>query len=403
MSQSLLYHAFGVREGYEYRSTKYLEGRVEFHLSVKDESIQCPHCQGREYWRRGIRQRRINTLPIGPKAVVLVVEVPKCECRVCGKSFEHSPPFAPAYRHYSRALARFVCELSRFMSLQDVARWTHLGWDTVKSIVKADLARRFESVPLSGVSRIGVDENYLGKKAKYVTLVVDLDSGRVLWVGKGRGKEALEGFWERLRRSGTRIEAVACDMSGAYWSAINEHLPEAALVFDHFHIIKLANEKIDEIRRGLQRTLELDGQKFIKGTRYLLLYGKENLPPEKRPKLEQALAYNEPLSKAYYLKEELRQLWSQPGKDAAQKHLQDWILKAYATGIQPLKKLANTLLNHARQILSYFDHPISSGIMEGINNKIGRLTRLAYGYRDVDFLHLRIYALHESKDILTGT
>ena len=289
------------------------------------------------------------------------------------------------------------------MSLQDVARWTHLGWDTVKSIVKADLARRFESVPLSGVSRIGVDENYLGKKAKYVTLVVDLDSGRVLWVGKGRGKEALEGFWERLRRSGTRIEAVACDMSGAYWSAINEHLPEAALVFDHFHIIKLANEKIDEIRRGLQRTLELDGQKFIKGTRYLMLYGKENLPPEKRPKLEQALAYNEPLSKAYYLKEELRQLWSQPGKDAAQKHLQDWILKAYATGIQPLKKLANTLLNHARQILSYFDHPISSGIMEGINNKIGRLTRLAYGYRDVDFLHLRIYALHESKDILTGT
>jgi transposase len=289
------------------------------------------------------------------------------------------------------------------MSLQDVARWAHLGWDTVKSIVKADLARRFANVPLHEVRRIGVDENYLGKKAKYVTLVVDLDSGRVLWVGKGRGKEALEGFWRRLKRSGAQIEAVACDMSGAYWSAINEHLPGAAIVFDHFHIIKLANEKIDEIRRGLQRTLELDGQKFIKGTRYLLLYGKENLPPEKRPKLEEALAYNEPLSKAYYLKEELRQLWSQPGKDAALKHLQDWILKAYVTGIQPLKKLANTLLTHARQILSYFDHPISSGIMEGINNKIGRLTRMAYGYRDIDFLHLRIYALHESKDILTGT
>lgn len=284
------------------------------------------------------------------------------------------------------------------MSLKDVARFTHLGWDTVKGIVKADLGRRFANVPLCGVSRIGVDENYLGKKAKYVTLVVDLDTGRVLWVGKGRGKEALEGFWERLR-----IEAVACDMSGAYWSAINEHLPGATLVFDHFHIIKLANEKIDEIRRGLQRTLELAGQKFIKGTRYLLLYGRENLPPEKRPKLEVALAYNEPLSKAYYLKEELRQLWSLPGKHAAQEHLQQWVLKAYATGVQPLKKLANTLMNHARQILSYFDHPISSGIMEGINNKIGRLTRMAYGYRDVDFLHLRIYALHESKDILTGT
>lgn len=95
MSQSLLYHAFGVREGYEYRSTKYVEGQVEFHLAVKAEDIQCPHCQGREHWRRGKRQRRINTLPIGPKAVVLVVEVPKCECRSCGKSFEHSPPLPP--------------------------------------------------------------------------------------------------------------------------------------------------------------------------------------------------------------------------------------------------------------------------------------------------------------------
>lgn len=258
------------------------------------------------------------------------------------------------------------------MSLQDVARWAHLGWDTVKCIVKAALAQRFESVPLAGVRRIGVDENYLGKKAKYATPVVDLDSGRVLWVGKGCGKEALLGFWERLRCSGTRIEAVASDMSGAYWSAINEHLPDAALVFDHFdfatvrpagslrlpvslrsaHSIKLANEKIDEIRRGLQRTLVLDGQKFIKGTRFLLLSGKENLPPEKRPKLEEVLTYNEPLSKACYLKEELRQLWSQPGKDAAHKHLQDWIVKAYATAIGPLMRLANTLLTHTRKILS---------------------------------------------------
>jgi len=95
MSQSLLYHAFGVREDYEYRSTKYVEGRVEFHLAVKDEAIICPHCEEREYWRRGKRQRRINTLPIGPKQVVLVVEVPKCECRGCGESFRALPPLPP--------------------------------------------------------------------------------------------------------------------------------------------------------------------------------------------------------------------------------------------------------------------------------------------------------------------
>ena len=131
-------------------------------------------------------------------------------------------------------------------------------------------------------------------------------------------------------RRKTKIEAVACDMSGAYWSALNEHLPQAALVFDRFHIIKLANKKIDVVRRGLQRTLDLMGCKAIKGARYLLLRGRENVTADKRPKLEEALAFNEPLSTACCLKEELRELWNQPSHTAAQSCLQDWILPPWA-------------------------------------------------------------------------
>ena len=288
------------------------------------------------------------------------------------------------------------------MSLRDVARLVHLGWDTVKSIVKGDLARRYERVALKGVRRIAIDENYLGARAKYVTLVIDLDSGRILWVGKGRGKEALLGFWARLRASKARIVAAACDMSAAYWAAVQEHLPKAALVFDRFHIVKLANEAIDEIRRGIQRTLELTGRQAIKGKRYLLLRARENLSEDQRPALEEALQWNEPLSKAYYLKEELRELWLQPGHQAAAAHLQTWIITAMGTGLAPLKRLASTLLTHAKSILNYFIHPITSGKMEGINNKIGRLTRLAYGYRDIEFLHLKLYSLHESCFKLSG-
>lgn len=288
------------------------------------------------------------------------------------------------------------------MSMSDVAAITHLSWDTVKNIVKTDLKRRYANVPLSEVRRIAIDENYLGSKAKYVTLVINLEDGHILWVGKGRGKEALEGFWGRLRKAQARIEAVACDMSGAYWSAVNEHLPEAALVFDRFHIVKLANEKIDEVRRGLQRTLDLIGCKAIKGARYLLLRGKENVAADKRPKLEEALAFNEPLSTAYYLKEELRELWNQPTHTAAQSYLQDWILRAMGSKLQPMIKLAKTLLCHARSILNYFHHPITTGPLEGINNKIGRLTRMAYGYRDIEFLHLKLYSLHESSLKLSG-
>tara|TARA_R110002124_G_C8870031_1_gene507683 strand:+ start:394 stop:1263 length:870 start_codon:yes stop_codon:yes gene_type:complete len=289
------------------------------------------------------------------------------------------------------------------MTLQDVSRLTHLGWDAVKSIVKSDLGRRFAKVPLKGVRRIAIDEKHLGNKAKFVTLVIDLESGHVLWVGEGRGQSALEGFWPKLRAAKAKVEAVACDMSAAYWAATMEHLPEAAVVFDRFHIVKLANEAIDEVRRGIQRTLDLVGHKAIKGTRYLLLRGKENLSEDQRPLLAEALKWNEPLSLAYYLKEDLRKLWEQPSHQAATEYLQGWILRAMSTDMQPIKRLAKTMLLHAKGILNYFHFPITSGMLEGINNKVDRLKRIAYGYRDKDFLHLRIYALHESKSALTGT
>jgi transposase len=154
---------------------------------------------------------------------------------------------------------------------------THLGWDTVQDIVKSDLQVRYAKVPLKDVQRIAIDELYLGSKTKYVTLVIDLDSGRVLWVGPGKGGAALKDFWPKLRAAKAKIVAAACDMSAAYWCAVQEHLPNTALVFDHFdfarlrppgslrlslslrsaHIVKLANEAIDGVRRGLQRTLDV--------------------------------------------------------------------------------------------------------------------------------------------------
>jgi transposase len=289
------------------------------------------------------------------------------------------------------------------MSLKAVAAFTHLGWDAVKDIVKSDLAARYAEVSLKGVSSIAIDEVYLGKRDKYVTLVINLEDGRVLWVHKGRGAEALQGFWERLGKRGRdNIECVACDMSAAYWSAVQEHLPKAALVFDRFHIVKLANESIDEVRRGIQNTLDLTGRKAVKGKRYLLLHAKENLKADAKAQLDEALKWNEPLSKAYYLKEDLRELWSQPGHAEACVYLQAWIVRARHSGLRPFERLALTLLAHAKSVLNYFHHRITSGKMEGINNKVGRLTRMAYGYRDTEFLHLKIYSLHESAFFLSG-
>ncbi len=283
------------------------------------------------------------------------------------------------------------------MTLSEVAALAHLGWDTVKEIVKADLRRRYARIPLREVRRLAIDEIHLGKKAKFLTLVIDLDTGRILWVAKGRGGDALRKFWRRLRLARARVEAVACDMSAAYWSAISPHA-----VFDHFHIIKLANEKIDDLRRALQREAEVLGYQTLKGSRYLLLTGSEKLTEDKRDRLAEALRFNQPLSTAYYLKEELRLLWSRGTRDAMRRFLERWIARALGSGIRQMEGLARTLRAHAAGILNYFEHPISSGKLEGINNKVGAMTRAAYGYRDIEFLHLKLYSLHESSLKLSG-
>lgn len=300
-------------------------------------------------------------------------------------------------------MMRFVCELSRWMTISDVAAVSGLSWDSVKEIVKSDLGKRYAKISLRGVRYLAVDEIYTGKKEKFLTLVMDVETGRILWVAKGRGAESLIPFLERLRRSRAKVEAVACDMAAGYWLALREHLPKAAVVFDHFHVIKLANEKIEELRRALQREASVLGRTYLKGTRYLILTGNENVPDDRREALEKALKFNEPLSVAYYLKEDLRSLWDQPTAAQMRRHLESWCKRATESGITQLASLSKTLRLHATGILNYFAHPITTANLEGLNNKIKTLKRRAYGFRDQAFFILKLYSLHESKRVLTGT
>ena len=223
-----------------------------------------------------------------------------------------------------------------------------------------------------------------------------------MWVSRGRGKAALQGFWRRVRQSKAKIQAVAMDMSGAYWAAVLQALPTVKVVFDRFHIIKLMNEKLDDLRRALVREAEGPLKRVIKGTRFLLLTGMKNLKDEQLPKLEQALQLNEPLLLAWYLKEELALLWEQASAKAMERFLRQWCDRAMATGIKPLGQMAKTLLTHWTGILNWWQHPISNGKMEGTNNKIKTLTRQAYGYRDEDFFILKLLGLHESRYKLVG-
>lgn len=404
MSTSLLYHGFGIR-GYEYVRTRYQRGEVEFTIKQDPKSLTCPVCGSRDVICRGEIWRRFRTLPIGRKPIWIALPIQRVGCLVCGLLRQVRVGFAKPKRSYTKSFERYALELSRHMTIQDVARHLGVSWDVIKEIQKRYLKRRFSRPKLKKLKQIAIDEISIGKGGRYLTLVFDLKFGAVVFVGEGKGADALEPFWKRLNKSKAKVKAVAMDMSPAYISAVTQHLPEAQIVFDHFHVVKMFNDKLSNFRRALYHKLaEEEHRDVLKGIRWLLLKNPENLDPNKneQERLQEALNLNQPLSTVYYMKEDLRQIWDQSSKSGAETLLDDWIARARASGIQMLSRFANTLASHRSGILAYYDYPISTGPLEGTNNKIKTMKRQAYGYRDREFLKLKIMSAHETKYALVG-
>src|SRR5262249_15092995 len=230
-------------------------------------------------------------------------------------------------------------------------------------------------------------------------------SGGVVFGGDGKGADALKPVRKRLRPSGAAIEAVAMDMSGGYQAAVRKRLPKAVIVFDHFHVVKLFNDKLSELRRALYREVtDVQHKQVLKGTRWVLLKNAENPDSGKDEKrrVKEAAKPKEPPEAAYYRKEDRRRFWEQPGKRFATTFLDGWIRRAEASGIKVVQQMARTLAAHRSGLLAYYDVMISSGPMEGTNNKIKTMKRQAYGFRDREFFKLKILAIHETRYELVG-
>jgi transposase len=406
MSTGLLYHCFGITgRGIHHVHSRFEAGRTIFRIGQDPTSLACSVCGSRRVKKKGAVVRRFITVPIGLRPTIIEFPIQRVLCLACKVIRQVKIGFAEPKRGYTKRFEQYVLELCRHMTMTDVARHLGVHWHTVKEIQKKHLSRNFSRPSLGGLKWIAVDEISIGHGHKYLTVVLDLDSGAVVFVGEGKGADALRLFWKRLKASRARIQAVAMDMSPAYITAVSAHLPSAAIVFDHFHVIKLFNDKLSQLRRDLYReAADLLHKEALKGTRWLLLKNPENLRDERneRVRLEEALSINKPLATAYYMKEDLRLLWFQSDKSSAEAHLDDWIGRAEASGIRMLKDFANTLRTHRRGILAYYDYRISTGPLEGTNNKIKSLQRQAYGFRDQTFFILRIYALHTTRYELLG-
>jgi len=404
MSTSLLYHAWGVR-GYRYMRTQYQEGGICFGIEQVPETFRCANCGSSDVVKSGQVVRRFHALPVGSHAVSIELPVQRLWCGHCGKTRQAKVAFAGERRSYTHAFERYALELCRRMTLLDVAHHLGVGWDMIKDIQSRHLNRRFAKPKLRDLKHIAIDEISVGKGYRFVTVVLDLDSGAVVFVGEGRGADSLDPFWRRLNGAHPHIHAVATDMSPAYIQAVRQHLPRAIHVFDRFHVVKLFNEKLTIFRRELFRAATDTLQKeVLKGTRWLLLKNPQNLDPKRneQQRLEDALALNKPLATAYYMKEDLRQLWEQDDRAEGERFLDDWLARARRSKVGILYQLAQTLARHRDGLLAWYDCQISTGPLEGTNTKIKLMQRLAYGFRDHEFFKLKIYALHKTRYELVG-
>lgn len=406
MSISLYYHTHGIRKGYQLVSNEFQGEKVISAIELKRDKQQCAACRSFNVTPTFVKNRDIQSLLTGTKKHVFRVRMHRLNCRDCGKFRLEKIRFTPgSHCRYSSSLARSVLELRRHMSIKAVAEHYGLHWGTVKNIEKTHLGQKFKYINLKEVTAIGIDEVFMGRKFGdkenngYLTIVRDLESGAVLFVGEGRSSAALTKFTKRLRRQKPKIRFVAIDLGQAYASWVRDKLPRAVIVYDHFHVIKLMNERINKIRRRIMAQMCEEEKKDLKGKRWHFVINRENLSDKAKKELEHCKFLYDDLATAHMLKESLRNIYRMAeDKTTAELAFERWYAMASESGVPELESMAKTIKQHYKGILAYWDSQgITSASMEGFNNKVGWLTRQAYGYRDKEYLILKIYDLPDTR------
>lgn len=399
---SFLYHTMGVR-GYRLRRCEFREGVVRYHVELRRQRRRCRHCGAGwgELRLDGTFERRFVGLPVGRRRQEIVLHGHVQYCRRCARTLREPIPFACGKQRILRATARLIVDLCQIATIKDIAAFLGLGWDLVKEVFKAHLRRQLRKRSLAHVRLIAVDEFALRKGNRYMTVVLDLLTGEVLYSAQGRGADALIPFLKRLQHAHAPLEAVAVDMWPAYTRAVATVFPKVKIVHDPFHIVQLVNRAIDNAQRELAASLP-KSLRCRRGLRFVLLRAQEHLDQQGIALLAQLMALNQPLYQAYLLKEQLRALWSQPTIDTASRFLDQWIEQALATGLRCFRQLAKTLRSHATAILAWYHHRISTGPLEGLHNKAKVLKRQAYGFRDLEYFQLRLAFIHHSTQRFPG-
>jgi transposase len=341
-------------------------------------------------------ERRVRDLPIFEVAVELIVPRLRVACGRCGAKLEQLA-WLEGYSRVTARLAASVARLCQVMSIRHVARFYRLAWTTVKRIDLRHLQGELGAVDLSSVRVIGMDEFAIQKGHRYATVVVEPSRRRVLWVGRGRAREDVAPFFALLGSDGCeRLQAVVMDMNAAYVNEVRARCPQAEIVYDLFHVVaKYGREVIDRVRVDEANRLRQDrpARRLVKSARWLLLRNRENLTrAEDQVRLDELLAANRALFTVYVLKDDLKALWDYRHAGYAERFWQQWYRRALRSHIAPLVAFARNLKQYVPGILAHCRWPLGTNLIEGINNKIKVIKRIAYGFRDDAYFFLKIRA-----------
>jgi transposase len=352
----------------------------------------CHVCKEKCYHIHSHDSRSLRDLNFGSARVSLdccyrTVFCPRCQAiRV-----EDLGLFDP-YQRITRRLARYIHELCKLMTVKEVADHLGLDWKAVKNADKAFLEAQYGTPNLEGLRVLAVDEIAIRRGHRYLTIVLDYNSGRVVWVGKERKARTLGRFFNLLSKGQKNaLEAIVMDMWDPYIKAVQKKVPHVKIVFDLFHVVAGFSRVIDRVRNSEYRKASKENKDVFKGARFLLLKNRSNVRRKKdRRQLKELLALNKVLNAMMILKDKLKHLWGYSYRAWADKAIDEWCALARAVGHREMDRFANMIERYRYGILNHCDHPVHTSKLEGVNNKIKVIKRKAYGYHDLRYFSLKI-------------